>query len=246
MSTCNPLHIRLGIGRELTAKTANNTPKQSVVVTLAQHFEMVSVEIPHETNIELLAVQHRLSGFITSHALTAPVQMPTEPLSRLIEPEVLEHFLVRVSAFNDVKPLLTRAESPSDLSAKELITYHSRYKYLVMAHSLAHYQSMGRLLGKLQSTELPNIAKQYVAQLMAALAIAPTRKTHTNTLMHIQGYLKKVLTAKEKAELTALIEQYRLGNVMLSAPRELLKKHLNKHPEQMRYVLDQAYITPYD
>jgi uncharacterized protein YbgA (DUF1722 family) len=61
--------------------------------------------------------------------------------------------------------------------------------------------------------------------------------------MHLQGYLKKVLSSREKAELAQIIEQYRTAQVPLIVPVTLLKQHFNNHPDP--YIAQQAYLQPY-
>jgi uncharacterized protein YbgA (DUF1722 family) len=90
----------------------------------------------------------------------------------------------------------------------------------------------------------PNaLGERYFAELMATLGTLASRKTHTNVLMHLQGYLKKKISAPEKAELAKIIEQYRTAQLPLIVPVTLLKHHFNNHPDP--YILRQAYLQPY-
>ena len=57
----------------------------------------------------------------------------------------------------------------------------------------------------------PRYARRYTAGFMDALKLIATQKRHTNVLQHMAGYLKKTLDAGSRAELTAAIEDYRLG-----------------------------------
>jgi uncharacterized protein YbgA (DUF1722 family) len=61
--------------------------------------------------------------------------------------------------------------------------------------------------------------------------------------MHLQGYLKKVLSSAEKQELSTLIEQYRTHQVPLIVPITIIKHHFNNHPDS--YIAKQAYLQPY-
>ena len=68
------------------------------------------------------------------------------------------------------------------------------------------------------------------------------RKGNTNALQHMQGYLKKVLSSEEKADLTNLIESYRLGEVPLIAPLTLLRHYSRK---ASGYYQSQRILEPH-
>ncbi|MBE0482373.1 MAG: DUF1722 domain-containing protein [Bacterioplanes sp.] len=166
--------------------------------------------------------------------------LPVEEAGRLNDAGLRENFMLRVFTYAD-----WQAFAATDFSAKQLIEFHARYKYLVMAHSLSHYKSIGRLLSNLAEAPIAEIAHEYFTQLMTALAKPASRKMHTNTLMHMQGYLKKNLSAKDKQELTNLILQYRQGIVPLVVPLTLLKHHLNQDTEANAYARQQVYLDPH-
>jgi len=62
-------------------------------------------------------------------------------------------------------------------------------------------------------------------------------------LQHIQGYLKKELSADDKAELCEVIERYRVGEIPLIVPLTLLKHHFRKSPDP--YIEESYYMSPY-
>jgi len=79
--------------------------------------------------------------------------------------------------------------------------------------------------------------------MMQALSRPATRKTHTNVLMHIMGYVKQSLSAGDKQELVDILEKYRLGQVPLIVPITLLKHYLRLFPDE--FILQQAYLDPH-
>lgn len=179
-------------------------------------------------------------GIYAKHFCEQNPLMPVEEAGRLNDAGLLENFMVRVFTYHEWQQL--RAQP---IDAHDLIDFHSRYKYLVMAHSTVHYKSMGRLLADLKAAPINDIADEYFSQLMAALAKPASRKMHTNTLMHLQGYLKHLISEEDKRELTAIIEDYRLGIVPLVVPLTLLKHHLNHHEEANAYARAQVYLNPH-
>jgi uncharacterized protein YbgA (DUF1722 family) len=78
---------------------------------------------------------------------------------------------------------------------------------------------------------------------MRLLKIIATRGGHVNVLQHIQGYLKKDLSADDKAELCEVIECYRNGEVPLIVPLTLLKHHFRHAPDP--YIENSYYLSPY-
>jgi len=126
------------------------------------------------------------------------------------------------------------------LSIAALTNFHARYKYTLMAQSLPHYGSLGRMLATAGAEDVELLAERYIAALMGGLKQQATRGTHANVLMHLQGYLKKHLNAAEKQQLGALIDAYRLGRVPLVAAIQLLRQHVETYPDP--YIAQQVYL----
>ena len=165
--------------------------------------------------------------------------LPVEEDGRLNDPVLRENFLTRVFVYASWQQLLA-----DGLTRHRLLTFHSRYKYLLMAHSPAHYKSLGHLLGSMgKGIDLQALADGYFSELMAGLKKCATRGTHTNVLQHISGYLKQAISADDKQEMQTVIGQYRHGIVPLVVPLTLLKHHLRHHPDP--YVAQQVYLQPH-
>jgi uncharacterized protein YbbK (DUF523 family) len=115
--------------------------------------------------------------------------LPLEENGRLHDPVLRENFVTRTFVHAH-----WRALSSAGITAKSLIAFHSAYKFLVMAHSIAGYHSLGRLLSDL-SGGVEQVASRYFSQLMQALAQPATRGGHANVLSHLQGYVKNQLSS---------------------------------------------------
>jgi uncharacterized protein YbgA (DUF1722 family)/uncharacterized protein YbbK (DUF523 family) len=163
--------------------------------------------------------------------------LPLEESGRLNDEVLRENFVTRTFAYAHWQSVLH-----SGLTAARLIQFHSRYKYLLMAHSVPAYQQAGRLLSNLKA-DLPGIAGQYISLLMRGLARPASRGGHANVLAHLQGYLKRVLDGPSRQELADLISAYRRGEQPLLAPVAVLKHHFNRYPDT--YVLYQTYLDPH-
>lgn len=164
--------------------------------------------------------------------------LPCEEEGRLNDPMLRENFVNRVYTYRRWQTLRR-----SGVSAKALVTFHARHKYMVMAHSQAAYQRMGRLLSHLKGVDLERVADAYEAELMTALKRRVGRKRHVNVLQHIQGYLKDRIDGDAKRELADSIEAYRREEVPLVVPVTLLRSWFRRHPDD--YIGEQWYLDPY-
>jgi uncharacterized protein YbgA (DUF1722 family) len=164
--------------------------------------------------------------------------LPCEEEGRLNDPMLRENFVNRVYAYRRWQSLRSRG-----LVAKELIDFHARHKYMVMAHSQAAYQRLGRLLSDLKGVDLERVADAYEAEFMGALKRRVGRKRHVNVLQHIQGYLKTRIDGADKQELAESIEAYRREEVPLVVPTKLLRHYFRRNPDH--YIDRQWYLDPY-
>lgn len=164
--------------------------------------------------------------------------LPCEEEGRLHDAMLRENFVNRVFTYRRWQTLRTHG-----LTAKSLIEFHSRHKYMVMAHSHAAYQRLGRLLSHLKGADLAKVGDAYEAELMSALKRRVGRKRHVNVLQHIQGYLKRRIDGSDKQELADSIEAYRREEVPLVVPVKLLRHYFRRNPDN--YIDQQWYLDPY-
>ncbi|WP_426141540.1 YbgA family protein [Pseudomonas sp. DWP3-1-2] len=164
--------------------------------------------------------------------------LPVEEDGRLNDPILRENFITRVFAYAAWHELLE-----AGLTRRSLTEFHSRYKYQLMANDPVQYRALGNMLGSMGRSDPNDIAAQYFSDLMAALKKCATRRTHTNVLQHLTGYLKQTISAADKQEIQQLITQYHQGIVPLIVPLTLLKHHFRQHPDP--YVALQVYMQPH-
>ena len=177
------------------------------------------------------------TGIYTSELMKAQPLLPLEEDGRLNDAGLRENFVTRVFALHDWQSLCHEG-----ITAARLIAFHSRYKYLLMAHHRESYQQLGKLLSDL-SSNVPAIADTYIAELMQALSLPVTRNNHTNVLQHLQGYFKRLLNSGQRQELADTITQYHQGIVPLFAPLTLFRHYLKEFPND--YLQQQVYLNPH-
>ncbi|KAA3631344.1 MAG: DUF1722 domain-containing protein [Proteobacteria bacterium] len=164
--------------------------------------------------------------------------LPMEEEGRLNDPVLRENFVTRVFVHRRWQDLLA-----SGLTPVALLDFHTRHKYLTMAHSIAAYERLGRLLSDLSRGPVERVARDYFEQLMHALKRRATRKRHYNVMQHIMGYLKKRIDGADKAELLDAIDRYKREEVPLVVPITLLRHYFRVHPDP--YVQNQVYLNPH-
>lgn len=163
--------------------------------------------------------------------------LPVEEAGRLTDPELRENFIARVFIYSEWRKLVGEGAT-----RKAVIDFHSRHKYLLMAHSQRHYRLLGKFLARAGSYSEGLLASRYIKVLMSGLSKVAGRGGHANALQHMQGYLKKELDSESKAEITQLIDAYRKGEVPLVAPLVLLKHHAKLAND---YYRSQVYLEPH-
>ncbi|WP_337881386.1 DUF523 and DUF1722 domain-containing protein [Rheinheimera sp.] len=177
-------------------------------------------------------------GVFTQQLMQQYPWLPVEEDGRLHDANLRENFVTRVWACHQYQQLLQ-----SGFSVGKLVAFHSRYKFLVMAHSPVAYRELGRLVAQAKLFAPEELAMRYLTDLMLALKQTASRKQQANVLQHLLGFFKHRLAASAKQELLHLIEHYRLGHLPLLAPLTLLKHHLNQQPHA--YLQAQVYFQPF-
>lgn len=122
-----------------------------------------------------------------------------------------------------------------------LQAFHRRHKFLLQAHSEKHYRQMGPLAAT--ATQLKQNLCSYRRLLTQCLQQKPDRKQHLNAILHLFGFLKNRLTAKEKQHLLQTIEQYQQQRLPLAEPLRQLKQAADQY--QVKYLQQQIYFQPY-
>ena len=166
--------------------------------------------------------------------------LPVEESGRLTDPSLVENFVQRLYVYQE-----WRLKKPWQ-TAKGLIDFHARQKYLLMMHDYPAYKTLGQLLSNLKDRdELETLGQSYLSGLMTALKKVPKRGHRVNVLQHVMGYFKQQLSEKEKASVRRSIEQYQGGEVPFIVPVSLLKHFVFLHGEQFPYLKNQTFLNPY-
>ena len=163
--------------------------------------------------------------------------LPVEEEGRLNDSVLRENFIQRIFVYHRWQQLML-----TQYSIKDIQTFHAQHKYIYMSHNQLALKALGTLLAQ-PCTNLQHLVNDYISQAMALLKSMATKANHTNTLKHIQGYLKKDISSDDKQELNETIEDYRLGFLPLIVPITLLRHHFRKSPNA--YINESYYLSPH-
>jgi uncharacterized protein YbgA (DUF1722 family) len=163
--------------------------------------------------------------------------MPVEEEGRLNDLSLRENFIERVFAYRRWQDVTS---APKSLRA--LVDFHTRHKFLLLAHSDGHYRQLGRIVGAAKKKPLVHAYDEYGRIFMIGLAVHATAKKHANVLDHMMGYFTKELSGGERKELVELIRDFRHQLVPLIVPVTLVRHYVMKLT--VSYLLNQVYLEP--
>ena len=181
---------------------------------------------------------HSTTGIFAKAFMEQFPLIPVEEEGRLSDPALRENFIERVFCYRRFQDLVQNG-----ITKQALIRFHTIHKYLLLAHSQQHYETMGRLVGQTERYRLKELTLKYGECFMSALTTKATVRKHVNVLQHIVGYFKSRLTTHEKAELLGVIADYHGGLTPLIVPLTLVKHYV--HVFDVGYVRDQVYLNPH-
>jgi len=165
-------------------------------------------------------------------------QLPVEDEGRLQDVGLRENFIVRVFTYQRWQESVKGEPSPG-----ALVNFHTRNKYLFMAHHAGLMRQMGKLTAQARSIPTEQLISGYEAMMTDCLKHRATAKKNADVLYHMMGYFKKSLEAWEKQELTETIENYRKEFVPLMVPMTLINHYVRKYDAV--YLKDQYYLAPH-
>ncbi len=262
---CPEVAIGLGIPREPIRLVddlehvrvlGTDNPELDVTEQLEDYGRLKGKELTHisgyilmqkspSCGMERVKVYHKNgSPLVSAPGVYARTLMETNPLlpveeeGRLHDPVLCENFFTRVFAYHR-----WHQEVLTELSYKAIVDFHATYKYQIMAHSPQSYTTLGRLVAKGKDYPLDDMLDGYLSGLMECLKKKANRKSHTNVMLHIMGYVKKSVKSTERQQLMKLIEEYRQGIIPLIAPMSMLRHFIENHGND--YIKKQAYLEPH-
>lgn len=188
----------------------------------------------HDADGEFEAVGRGLFAEALAEALPL---IPMEDERRLARATVREHFIDRLLAAARWRHFVKRRTR-----AGGLVAFHAAHKYAILAHSPAHYETLGRLVATAGRRRLDDVLGEYATVFAAAYAVPATRGRHVNALEHMAAFFTRALSDDQRAELTTAIADFRRGATSLADPIALIREHV--HRLGVAYLAEQVYVKP--
>ena len=123
----------------------------------------------------------------------------------------------------------------------ELVGFHTRHKFLILAHDERCYRRLGPIVAAPGTAVWSDILARYGDTLRAALARTPTRGSHVNVLQHLAGMCKSRLSRAQRDLLAEAITDYAAGRRPLDPVRALLADLAES--SGCTYVAGQSYLA---
>ena len=240
-----PRLITIETGRDMTSPLATFTDRRLASLERDGVSGYIFKKNSPSCGIELVPVINRQGRPVrTGVGLFAQAFMkrfplvPVEDEGRLYDPVIREHFIERVFCYHRLQELMR-----TGVTRQAVVGFHTTHKYLLLAHSPQHYETLGRLVGQAQRYHPKDLVAKYGDLFMKALAVKTTARKHVNVLQHMMGYFTKRLASQEKTELLGVIGDYHRGRMPLIVPLTLINHYARTF--DVGYLRDQLYLHPH-
>jgi uncharacterized protein YbgA (DUF1722 family)/uncharacterized protein YbbK (DUF523 family) len=164
--------------------------------------------------------------------------LPIEEEGRLNDPWLKENFLMQVFAYSDLQFFLEKVKT-----LKELIDFHTSYKYLIFAKSESFYKRLGKIVANNSKSSLDVLLKEYESEFLKAISEKSSINKTYNVLLHIAGYFKKDISKDEKEHLLDACKEYKDGFIPLIAVTKLINLYVKRFDHE--YLKKQKFLNPY-
>jgi uncharacterized protein YbgA (DUF1722 family) len=170
--------------------------------------------------------------------LQAFPRLPVEEEGRLSDPRLRENFVERVFAYHRLRSLFA-----DRWTIGALVSFHTRHKLQLLAHSPRRHADLGRLVAGAREMARAALRSSYETQFMSALEVMATPRRHVNVLQHILGYFSDQLDTAARRELVEVVEDYGQGLVPLVVPLTLMRHYVRHFA--VSYLQEQTYLEPH-
>ena len=166
-------------------------------------------------------------------------EIPFEDEGRLQDDWLKENFMMRIFAFEN----FNNFKNKDNLQIKDLIKFHSNYKYLLLSKNEKIYREMGRIVANHEKLEFDEVLKHYEKKFKKVISTNGNKNTVFNVLLHMHGFLKEFLSKDEKQELLTLFEDFKNGIIPLITPISIIKIYAEKF--NVKFLKNQIFLEPY-
>ena len=174
-----------------------------------------------------------LFGEIMMHSLPCVV----ESEGRLRNKFIQEHFLVSIftlARFEIVK---------KNYSIAQLVSFHAKNKFLLMAYNQELLRKMGRIAANQKNESIRTVISNYESLLYAVFKKPPSHRSTINVLLHVFGFVSDHLSKSEKSFFLDLVENYKHEKIPVSVLLNILRSWIVRFGEP--YLSEQTFFDPF-
>ena len=177
-------------------------------------------------------------GFFAHEIKKQYPYLPMEEEGRLQDPWLRENFLMQIFAYQELFEFIKKKPT-----LKDLIGFHTSYKYLIYAKSQLSYKTLGNIVANQDNKNFDELLEEYKRHFLMAIVLKGNIKKSYNVLLHIFGYFKKLITSQEKQDILESMEEFKEGTIPLIAVIKLLNIYANRF--SLEYLQQQKFLNPY-
>ncbi|CAA6809022.1 MAG: COG1683: Uncharacterized conserved protein / FIG143828: Hypothetical protein YbgA [uncultured Sulfurovum sp.] len=164
--------------------------------------------------------------------------LPMEEEGRLEDAWLRENFLMQVFAYKEISEFIQTKPK-----IKDLIHFHTNYKYLIYAKSPVAYKILGHIVANAKRESFEKLLEKYHYEFLIAINQKSNIPKTYNVLLHIYGYFKKLITKDERYHVLIAMEEFKEGVIPLIAVVKLLNLYVKRF--DMHYLKGQKFLNPY-
>lgn len=159
---------------------------------------------------------------------------PMEDDGRLTNREIRSNFLARVFASARLREVH---------SLRDLVEFHTTYKFLLLAHHPRRAKALGRFVASAGGTPFDAAIAAYRAVFLEAMANPPTTGRFANAVEHLFGFVSEHLSREERNHFLAVLASYRRGALPSDAIITLLRSWAVRFHDE--YLAIQTFFEPF-
>lgn len=164
--------------------------------------------------------------------------LPLEEEGRLGDAWLRENFLMQIFSYKNIFEFLK-----TNPSAKDLVEFHTSYKYMIYAKSHQSYKELGQIVANHDKRDIKIVLEDYKHAFLNAISLKGSLSNTYNVLLHLYGYFKKDITKDEKTEILDTLEEFKTGLIPLIAVVKVLNLYIKRF--DIEYLKMQKFLNPY-
>ncbi|HWQ68161.1 MAG TPA: DUF523 and DUF1722 domain-containing protein [Methanospirillum sp.] len=177
------------------------------------------------------------AGFFGRMVLDQFDGYPIEDEGRIRNSRVRDHFLTRIFMLADLDPIL------GNPSYQALTRFHAQNKLALLAYGQKTLKSLGNIVANRDNLTISDLTSLYRRTLLEGIKRPARYTSHINVLHHALGYFSEDLMPEEKAFFLDCVDNYRDGNLPISALKKMLQIWIIKYNSPN--LSNQTYFAPY-